>query len=156
MNILSVDQGTITGWALLTDGEIYSGTQDFTPKRGESPGMRYLRFGGWLHEMNSLAGNGGVGLIVHEMAHHRGGAAAQVAIGLVTKIQEFAAKHACEVTNVHSTRLKKWATGKGNASKQEMIDKCKAMGFNPQSDDEADALLILHYTMDKLGNVRKG
>lgn len=149
MRLLAIDQGTVTGWAAQANGELYYGTQDFSPKRGESAGMRFLRFGGWLWEMNDLVG--GIEAIIHEQPHHRGGAAAQVALGLTAKIQEFAARHDCEVTSVHSTRLKKWATGKGNASKDDMIARCKELGHDPKNDDEADALLMLFYFLDRLG-----
>jgi len=149
MKLLAIDQGTVTGWAAQANGELYYGTQDFTPKRGESAGMRFLRFGGWLWEMNELVG--GIEAIIHEQPHHRGGAAAQVALGLTAKIQEFAAKHNCEVTMVHASRLKKWATGKGNASKAEMIARCVELGHKPETDDEADALLMLFYFLDRLG-----
>jgi hypothetical protein len=149
LNILALDQATKCGWAAYYREEVYFGVQDLTPKRGESAGMRYLRFGGWLHEMNDIIG--GIKLIVHEQPHHRGGSAAQVAIGLVTKILEFSAKNGCEVLPVHGSRLKKWLTGKGNASKAEMIAEIKKRGYAVKDDDEADAVALLLYAAEKFG-----
>lgn len=41
MNILALDMATKTGWA--TNAGRTSGVQTFDVKRGESPGMRFLR-----------------------------------------------------------------------------------------------------------------
>lgn len=43
--------------------------------------------------------------------------------------------------------IKKHATGKGNASKDEMIEAMKARGHSPADDNEADALALLHYAL---------
>jgi hypothetical protein len=51
MNILALDLGTRTGWAMAENGRTKSGVQLFDVKRGESPGMRYLRFNRWLEDM---------------------------------------------------------------------------------------------------------
>jgi len=40
-------------------------------------------------------------------------------------------------------RIKKHATGKGNAGKAAMIAAARARGFDPQDDNEADALALL-------------
>ena len=43
--ILALDLATKTGWALQDrTGAIASGMQEFSLKRGESKGMRFLRF----------------------------------------------------------------------------------------------------------------
>jgi Holliday junction resolvasome RuvABC endonuclease subunit len=39
--------------------------------------------------------------------------------------------------------IKKFMTGKGNATKEEMIMAARSRGFDPQTHDEADALAIL-------------
>lgn len=43
--------------------------------------------------------------------------------------------------------IKKHATGKGNAGKEEMIAAAKARGHQPTDDNEADALAILHWVL---------
>lgn len=48
------------------------------------------------------------------------------------------------VTTVTPSELKKWATGKGNATKTDMIAAAIARGLDePQDDNEADAWLLL-------------
>ena len=39
--------------------------------------------------------------------------------------------------------IKKFMTGKGNATKDEMIVSAKSKGFNPKTDDEADAIGVM-------------
>ncbi|MEE9316105.1 MAG: hypothetical protein V3U97_03245, partial [bacterium] len=52
--------------------------------------------------------------------------------------------NAIEYSDCPSTTLKKFATGKGNAGKPEMIAACKSSyGITPCDDNEADALHLL-------------
>ena len=46
--------------------------------------------------------------------------------------------------------IKKFMTGKSNANKEEMIAAAKARGFNPQTDDEADAIAIMLLALHNL------
>ena len=110
--------------------------------------MRFLRCRGWLNEINDLVMPD---VIAYEQAHHRGGAATACGVGLVTVVLEFAAQHKIEITSVHSATLKKWATGSGRASKDQMIEAVIRKGHQPQDDNEADALLLLYYTIENLG-----
>lgn len=98
--------------------------------------------------MLNLLGN--IDLIVYEQAHHRGGAATACCVGLVSTVQAFAAEHRAELMPVHTAELKKWATGKGNAGKPEMIKAAKGRGWDPDDDNEADAALLLEYALASL------
>jgi len=148
MNILALDMATKTGWAALFDGKVISGVQNFKLKRGESPGMLFLRFRAWLRDVRELTDR--IDLVAYEQAHHRGGAATQVCVGLMTDALAFAAEIGAEAMPVHTGTLTLWATGKGNASKAMMIEAAKARGYNPEDDNEADALLILEHAIDEL------
>jgi len=148
MKILALDLATKTGWATNAHGK-RSGTVEFPVKRGESPGMRFLRCRAWLCETLKLLG-GEIDIIVYEQAHHRGGAATSVAIGLITEVQAFAAEHGIELMNAHASTLKKFATGNGRASKTDMISAAKAKGWNPEDDNEADAAMLLEYALSEL------
>lgn len=44
--------------------------------------------------------------------------------------------------------IKKHATGKGNAGKDEMILAVTQRGHSPSDDNEADALAILHWAIE--------
>ena len=148
MKILSLDLATKTGWAVNITGN-RCGTIEFALKRGESPGMRFLRCRAWLNEMFKLLGDQ-IDVIAYEQAHHRGGAATSVCVGLVTETLAFAADKGIETMPVQTATLKKWAAGNGRASKADMIEAAKAWGWNPENDDEADAALILEYALSEL------
>lgn len=145
IKILALDLATKTGWC--TDS--LSGVQTFDVKRGESPGMRFLRCRAWLAEMYALIPD--LKIFCYEQAHHRGGAATQCGVGLVTVVLEFAAKSGIELMPVHSATLKKWATGNGRAGKPDMIKAAVRRGYNPIDDNEADACLLYEYAKEQLG-----
>ena len=152
--ILALDQATTTGYAITDrDGRILdSGVWHLTdPKRsGESRGMRYIRF---EKELQRIIKAWDVGLIIHEQTLLRGGAATEIANGLKALILKTAVECNIEVSCVHTTELKKWATGNGSADKALMIQTatrymteqnqryavCKP---SPIDDNEADAVLI--------------
>jgi hypothetical protein len=54
MKVLALDLATKSGWA--TNVGRQSGVQTFDVKRGESPGMRFLRCRAWLGEMGYRIG----------------------------------------------------------------------------------------------------
>ena len=150
MRIFTIDPGSRCGWAFCDGNRTESGVQEFSLKRGESQGMRFLRFNSWLNEFLDpycSVSN----LVVYEMAHMRGGYATEVLVGMTTRIQEQCASLNIASTSVHSGTLKKFATGKGNASKEEMVEEAKKR-FPDQkieSDDQADALLILAWAREE-------
>jgi len=154
--VLALDLGTYTGWALRVDGRLESGVQEFAVKRGESPGMRYVAFNRWLREIASplldTAADGRLALIAYEAAHHRGGAATEIANGFTTRVQEHCARWQFNHVSVHSATLKKWVSGNGRAAKAEIAEAVSRRGWLPVgthvsdlTDDELDAIGLLHY-----------
>lgn len=167
MNVLALDLGTHTGWALAEDGRLESGVQVFDVKRGESPGMRYVRFNRWLQETVGpfarkvqpdphVITAPRIGLVVYEQTHHRGGAATEVAAGFATRVQEWAASYGVEHATVHSATLKKWTTGSGRGDKDAMKKHATQRGWMGQrypattDDNEVDAICLLHYALAEL------
>jgi hypothetical protein len=151
VNVLALDLGTATGWALWDGARLESGVQVFDVKRGESPGMRYLRFNRWLNDFtwdprfsdDRLR----IGLIVYEQTHNRGGAATEVAAGFATRVQEFCARVQIDHQAIHSATLKKFCTGKGNADKAAMLDAVGRRWKVVTDDNEADAIALCYYTL---------
>jgi hypothetical protein len=149
MNVLALDLGTMTGWAYWNGNRAESGTVDFSIQRGESVGMRFLKFNQWLaaHFAPPLAQTE---LIAYEAAHHRGGAATQILAGFETRVHEFCALHGLHHVSVHTSTLKKWSTGKGNASKEQMQIECASRwGCGLLDDNEADARMVLAWALDR-------
>ena len=151
--ILALDLGTSTGWALRTgDGLITSGTVSFRPGRFDGGGMRYLRFGNWLGEVDRLSGP--IAAIWFEAVRgHTGTDAAHVFGGLLATLTAWAELRSIPYSGVPVATIKRHATGKGNANKEAMIAAARARGFSPADDNEADAIAILLWAIQTQGGV---
>jgi Holliday junction resolvasome RuvABC endonuclease subunit len=143
MKILALDVGTHCGWAALSGGSISSGCEDFTLKRGDSPGLKFLKFSQWFFDqLNKFRPD----LVVYEQAHFRGGYATELLVAFTTRIMEFCAARGIEYAAVYSGTLKKWAVGDGRADKPTMMRKMVIhMGRPITNEHEADALWLLFY-----------
>jgi Holliday junction resolvasome RuvABC endonuclease subunit len=152
MLILGLDTATKTGWALYDshlNRIVESGVQSFAKARGESNGMMFLRFRKWLTD---LLNSWPVKFVVYEKAHHRGGAATEICVNLSGRVQEACDAWGIDYLTVQTTRLKKWATGKGNSGKEAMIEEvAKRFDLQVKSDDEADAILLAAYGAEEAG-----
>jgi Holliday junction resolvasome RuvABC endonuclease subunit len=145
MNLLAIDPGIHLGWASFANGHVESGVHDFALGRGDSPGMRFLRFRQWLADMLTMTKPG---LVIYERPHMRGGFATDLLVGFSTRIQEACAERGIEFEAVHSATLKKSACGSGRAQKAEMILVARERFAKAvTSDDEADALNLLWLAM---------
>lgn len=151
MNILALDLGTKTGWAVSRAGLITSGTESFQTGRYEGGGMRYLRFQLWLDSMRDLM-IGQIDLITfEEVRRHAGTSAAHVYGGMLATLTAWCEHYKIPYRGVPVATIKKHATSKGNAGKDAMIDAMKAIGHAPGDDNEADALALLHFEIEKNG-----
>ncbi|NOX73476.1 MAG: crossover junction endodeoxyribonuclease RuvC [Alphaproteobacteria bacterium] len=151
--VLALDLGTTTGWALRSaDSLITSGTASFKPNRYDGGGMRYLRFQNWLSEMDRLMGPIAT-IHYEEVRRHIGTDASHVYGGLMAVLTAWAEMRGVPYQGVPVGTIKKSATGKGNASKQAMIDAARARGFDPKDDNEADAIAILFWAIETGGGV---
>lgn len=148
-SILALDLGTTTGWAALSpDNRIHSGTASFKPGRYEGGGMRYLRFKRWLTEKKAEMGDIG-GVYFEEVRMHRGVDAAHVYGGLMATLTAWCEHHEIPYQGVHYSHIKKFLTGKGNVKKDAMIAGVKALGYAPKDDNEADAIALLLYQINR-------
>ena len=111
--------------------------------------MRFVRFNAWLMEMDAAIKPD---LIVYEQAHHRGGAATAVAEGLIAHTLRICAERGINHSTCHTGTLKKFATGKGNASKQAMMEAfIEKFERKPIDDNEADAVWLLEWAKIEYG-----
>jgi Holliday junction resolvasome RuvABC endonuclease subunit len=146
--ILALDLGTTTGWALRArDGDITSGTQSFRPQRFEGGGMRFLRFKRWLTELKAHA-DGVDALHFEEVRRHVSTDAAHAYGGFLATLTSWCEHHQIPYQGVPVGTIKKHATGRGNAGKEEMIAAMRGRGHAPTDDNEADALAILHWAVE--------
>ena len=140
---LALDMAGTTGWAVWDGAAVTSGTWDIRPRRGDSPGMRYVYLRARLVSIRDAYPT--LSTVYYEQAHHRGGAATEYAHGCVATLQAWCAEHGVEHGSIHTQALKKATTGRGNASKNDMIAEVCRWGFTPTDDNEADALAILRW-----------
>jgi len=151
LRILALDMATVSGWAYAENGKLIgSGTVTFDVRRGESPGMRFLRFRQWLCETwLPVLSRQPLDLVVYEQAHHRGGPATACGVGLTTTLLTWCAEHGVEHMPCHTATLKKHAADTGHASKEQMIDAAlRRWGVIPFDDNEADALCLASWALD--------
>ena len=146
--LLALDLGTTTGWALHAhDGSITSGSASFKPQRFEGGGMRFLRFKRWLTEIKQSS-DGIDAVYFEEVRRHLGVDAAHSYGGFMAHLTAWCEHHQIPYQGIPVGTIKKHATGKGNAGKDEMLAAARARGFVPADDNEADALALLHWAIE--------
>lgn len=149
LNILALDLGTITGWAVATrEGKQRSGSLELKPTKLGGNGKRWIAYREWL---TSLAREvGGIHAVYHEdVKNHAGVIAAHVYGGYLAMTEAWCAANNIPLYGVGVGTVKKHWTGKGNADKGQMIAEAKRRGMNPGCDNEADAQAILAYAVEQ-------
>jgi len=145
--ILALDLGTRTGWAVLPrSGRIASDVNEFRPSRFEGAGMAFLRFEKFLTDLNRDAGPFDA-VVFEEVRAHAGTLAAQVYGGFVAHLTAWCERNAVPYLGVPVATIKRHVTGKGNASKDEVVKAVRARGHAPKDDNEADALALLDWAV---------
>lgn len=147
MRILALDLGTRMGWAMMADGRIKSGTAHFAPGKLQGPGARYLKLRSWLADTKYSAGQSFDLVVVERVINHVSAHSAHVYGGMLAHVQAWCEHHQMPLEEFSPGTIKKFATGKGNATKDEMIQSAKDAGYHPQDDNEADAIALLRMTI---------
>ena len=137
-NILALDIATHCGWAI---SRTLYGVWNLTPKRDESVGMRLIRFRAKVHE---IIKDEKVNLVVFERPGGRHVGAVIVQSELQGQIKVICEDLKIPYRGYSSQEIKKFATGKGNAGKPQMIAAAQSkLKYPGDNDNEADALWLL-------------
>ena len=143
MKILAIDPATECGWA-HSNGS--GGTWNLSVRKDESSGMRLIRFEAKLMEViNSV----GVEVIAFEVPSVARGKKANLnGLKLGTKLQAIIERITESTDGMESigknlSEIKKHATGKGNASKDDMLVAARERFGEVVDDNHADALWLL-------------
>lgn len=152
LKILALDPATKMGWAYYDGNSTVSGTWDLSVRRDESAGMRLIRLKSKLNEIHKL----GIDVLVYEGARH-GAPKMQGALVTQSQLQGvfvcWAEENSIQYRAYSPSEIKKKATDKGNASKEEVMEACKKkLGVVPNDDNEADALWLLQLASDEYNN----
>jgi Holliday junction resolvasome RuvABC endonuclease subunit len=144
INILAIDQASNAGWCTKNG----YGVWDFNTRRDESSGMKMLRFRSKLVEVCKLEE---INLIVYERVAGQHKNSIIHAAKMVAMIETFCEENNINYKAVSASEIKKFATGKGNANKDKMIESARVQyGYDGNDDNEADAIHIYHHTISDL------
>lgn len=151
MSVISFDLGTKTGWAVrLANGETLSGM--FHTLGGAYQGDRYLNFRAFLDSCIPMCEGRIDQCFYEQVRRHTGTRAAHVYGGFLAILSSFCAEHSIECNGVGVTTIKKYISGHGFATKEEVIAAVNAAGYSVSDDNEADALALLLYALDERPN----
>ena len=148
MRVLACDPGSQFGWATDATGKLEWGTEDFRIKGGESSGNRWRRFGEWLLDA-TLRKNPArmvlgrdrtiecdivpkIDIIVYERSVFmpKGRAAAEIAAGFTTRLEEHCERHGIALQPVAVQTLKAFA-----------LPKVKRKKGDPRMDRSKEAMM---------------
>lgn len=153
--ILALDLGTKTGWACGNSYNFKSGVVDFSTKRFEGGGMRYLRFREWLD--NTFRDFENIDEVYfEEVRRHIGTDASHVYGGFLATLTSWCEKRGIPYQGVPVKTIKKYITGNGNANKEMMMNAVKVEGYDIEDDNEADAIAMLLYVRKRMKDEKRG
>lgn len=133
MNILALDIATVTGWKTKTA----SGIWDLKPNRGESEGMRVVRFKSKVREMIQMEQ---IELVAYERAAGMHKSSIIVESEMIGVLKVLCSEINIDLACYSAKEIKKFATGNGNANKEKMVEAAIQLGFHPIDSNEADAI----------------
>lgn len=143
--ILAIDPATHCGWAINKD--VY-GVWNLGTRKDESWGMKLVRMKAKLQEIHTAYK---FNVIVYERPGGRNTQAIITQSKIIGVIETFCQEKDIDYRAYSSTEIKKFATGKGNCGKDQMIIAAKnKLGYPGEDDNEADALLLLQLSINEL------
>ena len=150
-SVIGLDLGTECGWARLDAGKAQTiwayGTWDCSLSKFDSPHIRFQKFERNLRTHLVL----GLDHVFFEAVRaHKGVDAAHIYGAFLAKLQELCAEYDVASEGIPVGTVKKFATGKGNASKDEMVASVQGWGFKPSDHNAADAIAITRCGYERL------
>lgn len=147
--MLFIDPGTACGFAVGSTGALACGEWDLSRTRFDAWAMTPIKLKREMEALHKATGFVHVGY--EEVRRHMSTDAAHLYGALVAAIQEFCMTKGIPFEAVGVGTLKKFWTGKGNAKKPDMIDAARKRGFEPATDNEADAIAGWHWLQAQSG-----
>ncbi len=144
MRLLALDIATITGWCSPSG----SGIWDLKPNRGESAGMRNVRFRAKL--MDILMADA-ITIVAYERPAGMHALPKMVASEMIGVLTIACIDKGIDYCSYSANEIKRFATGKGNANKAAMIAACnERYGVEPIDDNHADAIHLYRMVMAEM------
>lgn len=139
---LALDIATHTGWAALRpDGTVVSGALDLTPRRSEGGGMMYLIFRRHLEGL--LSAHAPQEVVFEEVNFNVSRQAAEIYHGLMATMRVVLEERRIPYRGIPVGAWKKQAFGHGGLGKEGIMEAVRDRGYDPKTQDEADALGVL-------------
>jgi len=151
MNILSLDLGTKTGYAIhKRGGEMVVGSESFAPKLMDGVAARAFKFKRFLP---AITQGTEIQVCYYErVLHHSAVQAAHVYGLLEGLLQMWADSNNVRLVAVSPMTIKKFWTGTGRSDKKAMMAECEKRGFKVGKDDDmSDSIALLHYAIEQEG-----
>ena len=152
MNILALDLGLACGFAIFKGGKFLSGMKKLGSYK-EKFGARFHEFRKWL--LNIIEKHNVEVVYFERVYGHKGVEAGHCYGGFMYMLASVCFQQNIPCVGLKVQTIKKFMTGKGNATKDEMIAAAQQKGFNPKTDDEADAIAIMLLALKELINKDK-
>jgi len=109
--------------------------------------MRVVRFKARVRELIRLER---IDVIAYERPAGKHKASIMVASEMIGVLKDLCSKKKINYASYSASEIKKFATGKGNCSKELMIQAAIDSGYQPQDDNEADAIHLYNLVMKEL------
>lgn len=150
MKIIAFDLGKNFAWAHQPGRKVI--TSHFTIE-----GARAHRLAETMNQLVELLGGLTFGLdaVVYETPFARGRDATRSLWGIAGVIEACATNAGLPCLDVAVPTIKKFATGHGKASKEDMIAAARKFGYKGTNEHEADAVCLLRYAEANFERVRK-
>lgn len=144
-SVLALDLGTTVGWALYANGQFKSGSFKTKLNDGEIPGLRFLRF-----RREFLPTFHGVREVWFEkVRRHEGTHAAHIYGAFWGILQSWCAAEFIPCHEAEVGDIKKFIAGRGNATKAQVVAAVRKLGYEPEDENEADAIAILRLALKR-------
>jgi len=143
MKIIAFDLGST--WACATNDpseKMVLLGQDADALHFVETGARPEKLAAFSRAVWALEGQA-VDLVIYERPFARGQAATRLLWGMAGILEAAAHAAGAAVLDISPAEIKKWATGNGHASKEEMLVAARRMGYTGDNEHEADAFALL-------------
>lgn len=142
MNIMAFDLGGhMAAVEIWDNGDSEMWHETFTECRPE----RLMRMQIWIRNRMRNAEESGCDAVIYETPFCRGEDATRILWAIAGLIEIEAERAGLPVVDRRPPVIKKWATGNGRASKEEMTARAKELGYLGDNEHEADAYLLAMY-----------
>lgn len=144
MRILSIDIGTKMGYFFHNSENKHevSGVFNNPPLKGDSDGIRFLKLKLFLNDIVQKNGKPDYVFFEEVFQHQTSQRAMTLYHGFRSTLLVWCEMNGVEYKGFPVATIKKFATGKGNASKEVLMHQLYQLGYDFKDDNECDAIWI--------------